>query len=110
MKDKITHLGSKYSLLGSSPTYEEVHFFSNELQIRAETPPTLLIHAIDDTVVIPENSILYHKALQKNKIPTRLHLIEQGGHGFGIKNTLAPTNSWLKITKEWLKNQKIINH
>lgn len=111
MKDKLTHLGSKYSLLGSSPTDEEVHFFSNELQISTEkTPPTLLIHAIDDAVVIPENSILYHKALQENKIPTRLHLMDKGGHGFGIKNTVAPTNSWLKITKEWLKNQRIIKH
>ena len=36
MKDKLTHLGSKYSLLGISPTDEEVHFFSNELQICAE--------------------------------------------------------------------------
>ncbi|MDA0316528.1 MAG: alpha/beta hydrolase [Bacteroidetes bacterium] len=111
MKDKLTHLGSKYSLLGSSPTDEEVHFFSNELQISAEkTPPTLLIHAIDDAVVIPENSILYHEALQENKIPTRLHLMDQGGHGFGIKNAAAPTNSWLNITKEWLKDRKIITH
>jgi len=29
------------------------------------TPPTLLIHAADDQVVVPENSILYHKTLQK---------------------------------------------
>jgi hypothetical protein len=46
--------------------------------------------------------------LQKNKIPTKLHLMYKGGHGFGIKNTLEPTNFWLKITKEWLKQQKII--
>tara|TARA_Y100000385_G_C12782363_1_gene504044 strand:+ start:256 stop:465 length:210 start_codon:yes stop_codon:yes gene_type:complete len=67
-----------------------------------------LIHAVDDTVVMPENSILYLEALQKNKIPTKLHLMYKGGHGFGIKNTLEPTNFWLKITKEWLKQQKII--
>jgi len=111
MTEKLTHLGSKYSLLGSSPRDEEVHFFSNELQISAEkTPPTLLIHAIDDAVVIPENSILYHETLQENKIPTRLHLMDKGGHGFGIKNAAAPTNSWLNVTKEWLKDQKIIAH
>lgn len=111
MTDKLTHMGSKFSLLGKSPTDEEVHFFSNELQISAEkTPPTLLIHAIDDAVVLPENSILYHEALQENKIPTRLHLMDKGGHGFGIKNAVAPTNSWLNITKEWLKDRKIIAH
>lgn len=94
MKDKLTQLGSKYSLLGSSPKDEEVYFFSNELQISVEkTPPTLLIHAMDDTVVVPENSILYHKALQENKISSRLYLMEHGGHGFGIKNSLATTNS-----------------
>ncbi|CAI8154216.1 MAG: Acetylxylan esterase [Formosa sp. Hel3_A1_48] len=111
MTDKLTHMGSKFSLLGKSTTDEEVHFFSNELQISAEkTPPTLLIHAIDDAVVFPENSILYHEALQENKIPTRLHLMDKGGHGFGIKNAVAPTNSWLNITKEWLKDRKIIAH
>ena len=69
MTDKLTHMGSKYSFMGKSPRDEEVHFFSNELQISAEkTPPTLLIHAIDDAVVIPENSILYHETLQENKI------------------------------------------
>ena len=111
MTDKLTHMGSKYSFMGKSPRDEEVHFFSNELQISAEkTPPTLLIHAIDDAVVIPENSILYHETLQENKIPTRLHLMDKGGHGFGIKNAAAPTNSWLNVTKEWLKDQKIIAH
>ena len=111
MTDKLTHMGSKYSFMGKSPRDEEVHFFSNELQISAEkTPPTLLIHAIDDAVVIPENSILYHETLQENKIPTRLHLMDKGGHGFGIKNAAAPTNSWLNVTKEWLIDQKIIAH
>ena len=27
-----------------------------------------------------------------------------------LKTQLAPTNSWLKVTKEWLKDQKIIAH
>jgi acetyl esterase/lipase len=111
MTDKLTHMGSKFSLLGKSPTDEEVHFYSNELQISAgKTPPTLLIHAIDDAVVFPENSILYHETLEENKIPTRLHLMGKGGHGFGIKNAVAPTNSWLNITKEWLKDRKIMAH
>ena len=108
MRDKYTNEGTKFSLLGNSPTEKQVEFFSNELQVRGKTPPTLLIHAKDDSIVDPENSIRYHKALQENKIPTRLHLMEQGGHGFGIKNALEPTNFWLKITKEWLKQQKII--
>ena len=109
MKSKLTHLGSKYSLLGSSPTDEEVHFFSNELQISAEkTPPTLLIHAKDDSVVNPENSIQYYKSLQENKIPSTLHLMEVGGHGFGISSTERPTQLWLALAKHWLIQRGII--
>jgi acetyl esterase/lipase len=109
MKDKLTHLGSKNSLLGSFPTDEEVHFFSNELQISAEkTPPTLLIHAKDDSVVNPENSIQYYKSLQENKIPSTLHLMEVGGHGFGISSTERPTQLWLALAKHWLIQRGII--
>ena len=39
--------------------------FSNELQFKEDTPPTILIHATDDQVVSPKNSILYYEALQK---------------------------------------------
>jgi len=39
MTDKLTHMGSKYSFMGKSPRDEEVHFFSNELQISAEKHP-----------------------------------------------------------------------
>ena len=108
MLNGLTHMGSRKSLLGDIPTKEELNFYSNELQVKSNTPPTLLIHAKDDSVVVPENSIQYHKALQKNKIPTTLHLMEVGGHGFGIKNARAPTNSWLKIIEEWLQEQKFI--
>ncbi len=108
MLNGLTHMGSRKSLLGDNPTKEELNFYSNDLQVKSNTPPTLLIHAKDDSVVVPENSIQYHRALQKNKTPTTLHLLEVGGHGFGIKTAQAPTNSWLKITDEWLQEKKFI--
>jgi hypothetical protein len=36
--------------------------------------------------------------------------MDEGGHGFGIKTSLAPTNLWLKITKDWLQDQKLIDY
>ena len=110
MQKELSHMGSRESLLGENPTKAELNRYSNELQVKSDTPKTLLIHAKDDSVVIPENSIQYYKALQKNKIPTTLHLMDEGGHGFGIKTPLAPTNLWLKITKDWLQDQKLIGN
>ncbi|WP_286970938.1 alpha/beta hydrolase, partial [Flavobacterium sp. UBA4854] len=44
-----------------------------------KTPPTFLIHATDDTVVIPENSINYYLALKKNGVSAEMHIYEKGG-------------------------------
>lgn len=108
MRKELTHMGSRKSLLGGDPTKDQIILYSNELQVKSDTPTTLLIHAKDDSVVIPENSMLYHKALQENKIPSTLHLMEQGGHGFGISSTNKPTKLWLALAKKWLIQRGII--
>ena len=108
MRKELTHMGSRKSLLGWNPTKNQIILYSNELQVKPDTPTTLLIHAKDDSVVIPENSILYHKALQENKIPSTLHLMEQGGHGFGIFSTNKPTQLWLALAENWLIQRGII--
>ena len=108
MQKGLTHMGSRKSLLGGNPTKDQIILYSNELQVKSDTPTTLLIHAKDDSVVIPKNSILYHKALQENKIPSTLHLMEQGGHGFGISSTNKPTQLWLALAKNWLIQRGII--
>jgi acetyl esterase/lipase len=108
MRKELTHMGSRKSLLGGDPTKDQIILYSNELQVKSDTPTTLLIHAMDDSVVIPENSMLYHKALQENKIPSTLHLMEQGGHGFGISSTNKPTKLWLALAKKWLIQRGII--
>ncbi len=37
--------------------------YSNELQVKTDTPPAILIHATNDRAVLAENSIMYYKAL-----------------------------------------------
>jgi dipeptidyl aminopeptidase/acylaminoacyl peptidase len=76
-------------------------------KITPETPIAFLIHASDDTVVLPENSINYYLALKKNNISAELHLYEKGGHGFGIgvKDTSL---YWTTDCFNWLKNNNLI--
>ena len=47
---KIGHKGSASNLLGASPSAQRVTYFSNELQVKSDTPPAYLTHAGDDTV------------------------------------------------------------
>jgi len=103
MQNNITHKGSQNSLLGNHPSQNLIDFYSNETQVTAQTPPTFLVHATDDTAVIPENSINYYLALKNNKVACELHLYENGGHGFGL-GTKDTSKFWTNDCEEWLKS------
>ncbi|TDO99249.1 alpha/beta hydrolase [Flavobacterium sp. 245] len=102
MENNITHKGSQTNLLGNNPSQTLIDSFSNDKKVTPQTPPAFLIHATDDTAVLPENSINYYLALKKNGVTSELHLYENGGHGFGlgVKDT---SKNWTKDCEEWLK-------
>lgn len=102
-KDEITHKGSRRRLLGDQPSNELIEHFSNETQVNDQTPPTFIVHAIDDHTVPVANSLNYLNALSKNKVPVESHFYENGGHGFGLAQHLA-TNIWPELLLTWLKS------
>lgn len=99
--DDITHKGSKQNLIGKSPTAEQVHRFSNEEQVTPQTPPTFLVHAVDDEAVPVENSIAFLTALKKNKVGAEMHVYPKGGHGFGMNNKTTK-DKWMERLQNWL--------
>jgi acetyl esterase/lipase len=106
MKDGITHAGSKANLLGPHFDPAPVENLSNEDQVTPQTPPTILVHALDDGAVLPENSQLMYAALQKAGVPSELDEYPHGGHGFGYGH--EPDGSppgWLDKVYAWLKGQ-----
>ena len=108
MQNDITHKGSQISLLGENPSQELRDSFSNEKRINAQTPPTFLVHATDDTTVLPENSINFYLALKNNGVPAELHIYEKGGHGFGL-GVQDTSKFWTRDCEEWLKNHGYSN-
>lgn len=103
MDKSITHMGSRNNLIGNNPTNAMIKWYSNELQVTSNTPPTFLIHATDDDVVTVENSLLYYQALKVNKVPTEMHIYPAGGHGFGLANGNKSLESWPSLMIEWIK-------
>ncbi|WP_419800918.1 alpha/beta hydrolase [Mucilaginibacter sp.] len=101
MTDSLTHKGSLDNLLGLTPNPEQVRYFSNELNVTPNTPPTMLVHAEDDNVVNVKNSLYYYEALLKNKVPAELIIYPKGGHGFGLNNKTTPDN-WMEHVKNWM--------
>jgi acetyl esterase/lipase len=101
----FAHIGSRNKLIGTNPAADRVAFFSNELQVTANTPPTFLVHAGDDKAVPVENSIRFYQACIKNKVPVEMHLYPKGGHGFGLNNPTT-TDNWMERLKNWLSSIK----
>lgn len=102
MDTSITHGGSRKNLLGEHPQEASLRYFSNELHVTKDTPPTLLVHAEDDTGVPITNSQRFYEALQKNKVPSTLITYPHGGHGFGLNNKTTD-DKWFDHALEWLR-------
>ena len=109
MAKELTHMGSRYNLLGKNPTDKLVALYSNELQVTKKTPPTFIVHAIDDKTVPIANSEQLLKALKENNVPAELHTFDEGGHGFGMCKRGIPVDNWSDLLKTWLQNNKLIN-
>ena len=105
MKPGETHQGSHDNLLGPNPDPALVARFSNETQVNAQTPPTILFASVDDNTVPIQNSRDMLAALSAAHVPGELHEYSTGGHGFGFGAT--PDNSpkgWYDVTLyAWLQ-------
>ena len=103
----LGHGGSRKNLLGGEPKAELVELFSNEKQVTERTPPTFLTHALNDKVVVPENSRLLHAALKKHHVATEYLELPEGGHGLnGYKGPMW--DAWQTKSLEWLATLKVI--
>ena len=97
----MAHVGSKENLVGKHPDQALMDYFSNEKQVKQDTPPTFLVHAEDDTVVPVQNTLMFYDALLFNKVKGELHIFEAGGHGFGLNNPRSK-DKWIDWAKNWL--------
>ena len=81
----FTHGGSRDNLLGAGASADMRRARSVEMRVDADTPPVFLVHASDDGLVPPANSIAMFQAMEAAKRPVALHIFEDGGHGFGTR-------------------------
>ena len=107
MDSAICHKGSRDNLLGKKAAAAKLNFFSSDMQVTAQTPPTFLVHASDDKSVPVENSIRFYQALIKNKVNAELHIYQNGGHGFGLHNATT-SDAWFERATTWMRVNKFI--
>ncbi len=98
------HAGSRQRLLAGATDAATVARFSMQTRVRADMPPTLLLHAADDAVVGAGNSLLMAQALAAARVEHELHVFAHGGHGFGMRAADGSTTAlWPELAQRWLQ-------
>lgn len=99
--DPMIPSGPRERLIGKMASKKLLNLYSNEKHVTADTPPTFLVHAVDDDVVPVKNSLLFFDALVKANVKAGMHIFQAGAHGFGIEN---PTNkdNWFEMCMNWM--------
>lgn len=98
-----THEMSRQLLLGEQPSRAEIDRRSAELHVGAGTPPLFLVHAIDDAAVPVENSLRMMDTMRKAGRPVEAHLLQEGGHAFGVGRPGTPSAQWIDLMCAWLQ-------
>jgi acetyl esterase/lipase len=83
---------------------------SRWVEISADAPPTLLIHAMNDPTDDVRHSMAYGQALNDAGVPVDMRFYAKGGHAFGIRPTHAPiTTEWPELVVKWLQNIDVLS-
>ena len=75
------------------------------VEVTAGAPPTLLIHAMNDSVNDVRHSMAYGLALHDMGVPVDMRFFARGCHAFGLRHTSDPvTTEWPTHAVQWLKH------
>lgn len=103
------HAGSKREFLGGDTTKQFIEKYSNELQVKSNTPPTFLVHAQNDSTVNVRNSLLFYNSLIDKNVQASIHIFPQGGHGIGLFDNPGSTALWLDLLDKWLNEKGFVS-
>lgn len=79
------------------------------VEISADAPPTLLIHAMNDPVNDVRHSMAYGLALDEVGVPVDMRFYATGCHAFGLRPTSDPiTREWPEHVVQWLRNLNML--
>ncbi len=106
MESGVAHSGSRRNLLGKERSEDPawIEKLSSEKNVTDETPPTFIFQTNADTAVPAENAVRFYLALRKHKVPTEMHIYENGPHGVGLYRGDPVLGTWSGHLRDWLKS------
>jgi endo-1,4-beta-xylanase len=82
-------------------------FRPGTITVPKDAPRTFLVCADDDRSHVVTTVNLYLD-LEKQGVPSEMHIYASGGHGFGLRASSKPVATWTDRLKEWMIDQKLL--
>lgn len=76
-----------------------------ELLVDHNTPPMFIFGTADDSH--GNSSLVMAAALRDQKVPVELHLLSEGGHGYGMRPGNVAAETWPALAEIWLEKTVI---
>lgn len=86
---------------------EKTHELRPEVEITSATCPMFLTHTADDPVTC-FSSLRVVEGLWKAGVPAEIHVLEKGGHGYGLRDTGFAVNKWPGLSEAWLRGRGLV--
>jgi acetyl esterase/lipase len=106
--EKYAHPGSKRNFFGADTSSAMIEKYSSELHVTANTPPSFMVHAQNDSTVKVQNSLLFYNALIEKGVQASIHIFPQGGHGIALVDNPGSTALWLDLLSLWLSEKNFV--
>lgn len=71
-----------------------------ELKVDSKTPPVFIFETADDPY--GNSALVMAGALCDQKVPVELHLLPEGGHGYGVRSGNPAAETWPGLAAKWL--------
>src|SRR5258708_11245668 len=82
-------------------------FRPGAITVPKDAPPTFLVCSDDDRSHVVTTTNLYLD-LEKQGVPSEMHIYASGGHGFGMKESRLPAATWPDRLREWMIDRKLL--
>lgn len=72
-----------------------------ELNLTNEVPPVFIFQTTDDQYA--NSALIMGKALRDAKLTVELHLLPEGGHGYGLRPGKRAAETWPLMAEKWME-------
>lgn len=73
---------------------------STNITLPENMPPLFIFGTLDDP--LSNGFLVVAQALKKKKIPFEMHLLPEGGHGYGMRKGNPAAEKWPQFAEKWL--------